>query len=155
MALGPGDIDSQLVSAAVAGEMKYTDFRMIGSQTSATTAGDVGGSGSGSGSARMGVWKTVVPEEKGPLTAFAAHLYAPLLSTASFSQQAQVVRVWGSKGDSLACRRGSASMRLGLVNAIAWHPYQLLFATGGGDAVVSICEVDSAGQQAATHQTTA
>lgn len=57
-----------------------------------------------------------------------------------------MVRVWGRRGDSLACRRVAvsslASLRVGSMNAIAWHPYQLLFAVSGADAVVSIYEID-------------
>ena len=58
----------------------------------------------------------------------------------------QVVRVWGRRGDSLACRRVAISppvpQRPGSMNTIAWHPYQLLFAVSGADAVVSIYEID-------------
>ncbi len=39
----------------------------------------------------MGAWKTVRAEDKGSLSAFAAHPYAPLLATASFSQNSQAL----------------------------------------------------------------
>lgn len=58
---------------------------------------------------------------------------------------AQVVRLWGPRGDALAYRRGVAGLlaapRLGSINSIAWHPYRPLFACGGADAIVAIYEV--------------
>lgn len=38
----------------------------------------------------MGAWKSVRAEDRGPLSAFAAHPYAPLVATASLSQNTQV-----------------------------------------------------------------
>ncbi len=58
---------------------------------------------------------------------------------------AQVVRLWGPRGDALAYRRGVAGLlaapRLGSIDSIAWHPYRPLFACGGADAIVAIYEV--------------
>jgi hypothetical protein len=54
--------------------------------------------------------------------------------------------VWGPRGEALGYRRAAASylahQRLGSINCISWHPYQLLFACGGVDALVAVCEVD-------------
>ena len=79
MALGPGDWDSQLLTGSGSGEIKYTDFRLLPPETEG-----------GPPAARMGAWKTVSVDDHGPLSAFAAHPYAPLLATASFSQNSQV-----------------------------------------------------------------
>jgi hypothetical protein len=76
MALGPGDWDSQLVTAACGGDMKYTDFRLVPAEA-------------GQPPAQMGAWKSLRAEDRGPLSAFAAHPNAPLLATASLSQNAQ------------------------------------------------------------------
>lgn len=78
MALGPGDWDSQLVTAGGGGDVRYTDFRLVPEDDS------------GAASAQMGAWKSVRAEDRGPLSAFASHPYAPLLATASLSQNAQV-----------------------------------------------------------------
>lgn len=78
MALGPGDWDSQLVTAAGGGDMRYADFRLLPADEGLPP------------SAQMGAWKSVRAEDRGPLSAFAAHPYAPLLATASLSQNAQV-----------------------------------------------------------------
>ena len=89
LALGPGEADNQLIAVTEAGEMKYIDFRMTTGQTSASVAGE-GFPPLNSSSARMGVWKTVAPDDKGPLCAVAAHPYAPLLATSSLTPQSQV-----------------------------------------------------------------
>ena len=77
MALGPGDWDSQLVTAACGGDMKYTDFRLLPAEEGHPP------------SAQMGVWKSLHAEDRGPVSAFAAHTHAPLLATASLSQNVQ------------------------------------------------------------------
>jgi hypothetical protein len=77
MALGPGDWDSQLVTAACGGDMKYTDFRLLPGEEGRAP------------SAQMGVWKSLHAEDRGPVSAFAAHPHAPLLATASLSQNVQ------------------------------------------------------------------
>lgn len=89
MALGPGEVDNQLIIVTAAGEMKFIDFRMTTGQASAAAAGE-GHPPFSSSSARMGVWKTVQPDDKGPLCAVAGHPYAPLLATSSLSPQSQV-----------------------------------------------------------------
>lgn len=89
MALGPGEVDNQLIIVTGAGEMKFIDFRMTTGQASASVAGE-GFPPFNSSSARMGVWKTVAPDDKGPVCAVAAHPYAPLLATSSLAPQSQV-----------------------------------------------------------------
>lgn len=135
MALGPGDWDSQLVTAACGGDMKYTDFRLLPAEEGRAP------------SAQMGVWKSLHAEDRGPVSAFAAQPHAPLLATASLSQNVQasekatvlistghcswlcawmawprsqacltanmcdamqMVKLWGPRGDMLAYRRSSA-----------------------------------------------
>lgn len=77
MALGPGDWDSQLVTAGCGGDMKYTDFRLLPAEEGQAP------------SAQMGVWKSLYAEDRGPVSAFTAHPHAPLLATASLSQNVQ------------------------------------------------------------------
>ena len=101
MAQGPGEHEHQLVAASASGELKYMDFRLtegsgqLSGQLSGQSSGDsqplFSSSGaSGSSAARMGIWKRVQLEDHVPISTFAAHPYAPLLST--FSPQSQVWR---------------------------------------------------------------
>jgi hypothetical protein len=90
MALGPGDWDSQLVTGASNGEIKLMDFRV--GTGGAGGAGEASSPKDAAAAARMGVWKTVKTEDKGILSAFSAHPYAPLLATASYSQSSQAGR---------------------------------------------------------------
>jgi len=95
MALGPGEHEHQVVAASASGELKYMDFRLTegnghlsGQSSSESGSGQLVSSGSGVGAARMGIWKRVQPDDHAPISTFAAHPYAPLLST--FSPQSQV-----------------------------------------------------------------
>ena len=97
MALGPGEHEHQLVAASASGELIYMDFRLTegSGQLSGQSSGESqqlfsSGGAVGSSSARMGIWKRVQPEDNVPMSTFAAHPYAPLLST--FSPQSQVWR---------------------------------------------------------------
>jgi hypothetical protein len=97
MAQGPGEHEHQLVAASASGELKYMDFRLTegSGQLSGQSSGDsqplFSSGASGSSAARMGIWKRVQPEDHVPISTFAAHPYAPLLST--FSPQSQVWRL--------------------------------------------------------------
>ena len=94
MALGPGEHEHQLVVASASGELKYVDFRLTegSGQLSGQSSGDslphFSSGATGSSAARMGTWKRVQLEDHVPISTFAAHPYAPLLST--FSPQSQV-----------------------------------------------------------------
>lgn len=87
MALGPGELDNQLVAGTTSGDIKYVDFRMTSGQVSAPTPGE---GHAPFCSARMGVWKTVHSDERAPISAFAAQPYSPLLATSSLTPQSQV-----------------------------------------------------------------
>lgn len=82
MALEPGGVKDQLVTAAADGEMKMVDFRMLG-DAAAAGIGLSGAAGSGS----LGVWKTVnASATSRNLSALAAHPNAPLLATGTATQ---------------------------------------------------------------------
>lgn len=83
MALEPGGMKDQLITAAADGEMKMVDFRMLGDASAAANgpAGNAGSSGS------LGVWKTVnASATSRNLSALAAHPNAPLLATGTATQ---------------------------------------------------------------------
>ena len=95
MALGPGEHEHQVVVASAGGELKYMDFRLTegnghlsGQSSGESGSGQLVSSGSGAGAARMGIWKRVQPDDHAPISTFAAHPYAPLLSTFSPHSQA-------------------------------------------------------------------
>lgn len=80
MALEPGGLKDQLVTAAADGEMKMTDFRMLGDASAAASA-------PGSGAGSLGVWKTVnASATSRNLSALAAHPHSPLLATGTATQ---------------------------------------------------------------------
>ena len=98
MAVGPGEHEHQVVAASASGELRYMDFRLTegSGQLSGQSSGESGqlfSSSSGASAARMGIWKRVQPDDHAPMSTFAAHPYAPLLST--FSPQSQV-NMYGS-----------------------------------------------------------
>ncbi|CAK0786809.1 hypothetical protein CVIRNUC_010023 [Coccomyxa viridis] len=146
MAVEPGGLKDQLVTAAADGELKFIDFRVLGE---GNTAGSGGGSafamqppaGSGSGtSGTLGVWKTVnACSNSRNLSALAAHANAPLLATGTASQ---VVKLWSALGEQLGVIRATTSLldsrRPGPVNTLAFHPYQPSLASGGGDTIVNL-----------------
>lgn len=68
MVLEPGGVSNQMVTGTSTGELKFIDFRVVGS------------------TGQMGVWKSVEAHTKGAMTAMAAHPYSPLLATATATQ---------------------------------------------------------------------
>lgn len=81
MALEPGGLKDQLVTAAADGEMKMIDFRMLGDASAAAAVPSSGAGGS------LGVWKTVnASATSRNLSALAAHPHSPLLATGTATQ---------------------------------------------------------------------
>ncbi|CAL8465312.1 g4847 [Coccomyxa elongata] len=142
MALEPGGVKDQLVTAAADGEMKMVDFRML-SDTAAAGNGPSGGATVGGS---LGVWKTVnASATSRNLSALAAHPNAPLLATGTATQ---VVKLWSALGEQLGVIRATTSLldsrRPGPVNTLAFHPYQLALASGGGDSIVNLYNIQAA-----------
>ncbi|CAL5222212.1 g4544 [Coccomyxa viridis] len=149
MAVEPGGLKDQLVTAAADGELKFIDFRVLGEGNTAGSSGESAfamrpPSNSGSGtSGTLGVWKTVSasPNSRN-LSALVAHPNAPLLATGTASQ---VVKLWSALGEQLGVIRATTSLldsrRPGPVNTLAFHPYQLSLASGGGDTIVNLYSV--------------
>ena len=85
MALEPGGLRNQMVTAAADGELKLIDFRMLGDAGGNAPAGLANGGNAPGGS--MGVWKTVSASATSRnLSALAAHPNAPLLATGTSTQ---------------------------------------------------------------------
>jgi regulator-associated protein of mTOR len=75
---------------------------------------------------------------RAPMTAFAAHEYAPVMASGSHHQ---FLRIFNYDGESLAQIRhheGYFRQRIGPVSALAWHPYKMLVSVGAIDPIVSL-----------------
>lgn len=61
---------------------------------------------------------------------------------------AQVVKLWSALGEQLGVIRATTSLldsrRPGPVNTLAFHPYQLALASGGGDSIVNLYNIQAA-----------
>ncbi len=59
--------------------------------------------------------------------------------------RAQVVKLWSALGEQLGVIRATTSLldsrRPGPVNTLAFHPYQLSLASGGGDTIVNLYSI--------------
>ena len=138
MALGPGEHEHQVVAASVSGELKYMDFRLTegnghlsGQSSSESGSGQLVSSGSGVGAARIGIWKRVQPEDHAPISTFAAHPYAPLLST--FSPQSQVSPRPPCKSTELPCNISFSAALIASVWQRQCRRHRLLDVKRAGD----------------------
>ena len=87
MALEPGGLRDQMVTAAADGELKLIDFRMLGDAGGNAVPGLANGGGNAPNGGSMGVWKTVnASATSRNLSALAAHPNAPLLATGTSTQ---------------------------------------------------------------------
>jgi regulator-associated protein of mTOR len=140
MALEPGGLKDQLVTAAGDGEMKLIDLRMLGEREGAAFGG-----AQSAVAANMGVWKTVnASQTSRNLSALAAHPHAPLLATGT---KTQVVKLWSVLGEQLGVIRATTSLldsrRPGPVTTLVFHPYSLSLASGGGDSIVNLYSIQA------------
>ncbi|XP_058214721.1 regulatory-associated protein of TOR 1-like isoform X3 [Rhododendron vialii] len=66
---------------------------------------------------------------KGSLTALAVHRHAPIIASGSAKQ---MIKVFNMKGQPL----GSMRYKMGSLNCLTFHPYQILLAAGAADALL-------------------
>ncbi|KAI8557185.1 hypothetical protein RHMOL_Rhmol05G0316600 [Rhododendron molle] len=66
---------------------------------------------------------------KGSLTALAVHRHAPIIASGSAKQ---IIKVFNMKGQPL----GSMRYKMGSLNCLTFHPYQILLAAGAADALL-------------------
>lgn len=59
-----------------------------------------------------------------------------------------MVKLWSALGEQLGVIRATTSLldsrRPGPVNTLAFHPYQLALASGGGDSIVNLYNIQAA-----------
>lgn len=117
MALEPGGLKDQLVTAAADGEMKMIDFRMLPNAAAAPASGggsggDSGGGGGGGGA--LGVWKTVKTSATSRnLSALVAHPHAPLLATGTATQACVRLHEPRTALPACVCARSEIAIPLG------------------------------------------
>lgn len=65
----------------------------------------------------------------------------------------QVLKLWSPRGEMQGVIRATApflAQRVGPVNCLAFHPYRLLLASGGGDSVIALYPIVSASNEHGT-----
>ena len=58
----------------------------------------------------------------------------------------QVLKLWSPRGEMQGVIRATApflAQRVGPVNCLAFHPYRLLLASGGGDSIIALYPIVS------------
>ena len=124
LAAEPGRMAHQLVLAYRNGSISFADCRMAGSTVEAS------------------LWKSIEGHSKGNVTTVCGHSSAPLFATATASQ---VVKVWSMGGEQVGVVRAHTSFlsqRIGPVTCLAFAPYSLTLASGGGDSICAVYSLD-------------
>ncbi|XP_074576621.1 regulatory-associated protein of TOR 1-like isoform X1 [Curcuma longa] len=115
----PGLDPTKIVSASLAGDIQFLDFRNQSEPYLTFHA------------------------HRGSLTALAIHRHAPIIASGSAKQ---VVKVFSLKGEQLGTIRyypTFMAQRIGSVSCLTFHPYKVLLSIGAVDACVSIYADDS------------
>eukprot|EP00271_Cylindrocystis_brebissonii_P008119 TRINITY_DN22146_c0_g1_i1.p1 TRINITY_DN22146_c0_g1~~TRINITY_DN22146_c0_g1_i1.p1 ORF type:complete len:1612 (-),score=347.58 TRINITY_DN22146_c0_g1_i1:1787-6622(-) len=110
----PGSDHTKVVTASVAGDIRFTDLRM-GLQP-----------------------YQGVDAHRGSLSTLAVHRHAGVMASGSAKQY---IKVFNMSGDQLSMVRYHNSFlgqRIGPVTSLHFHPYSVLLAAGASDSVVSI-----------------
>ncbi|KAI7745103.1 hypothetical protein M8C21_017803 [Ambrosia artemisiifolia] len=110
----PGLYPTKIVSASQAGDIQFLDIR---NQNEAYLT---------------------INAHRGSLTAFAIHRHAPLVASCSAKQLIKVFNTEGERLDTIRYSPNFMAQKVGSATSLAFHPYQILLATGSTDAYVSI-----------------
>lgn len=124
MAVEPGETEKQFVLGFRNGTISFHDWRM--SDTSASTS----------------LWRTLEGHSKGNVAAICAHETAPLVATATASQ---VVKIWNMRAEQVGVVRPQTSILaqpIGPATCLAFAPYSLQLASGGGDAICAVYSLE-------------
>ena len=84
-----------------------------------------------------------IDAHRGSLTALAVHRHAPIIASGSAKQ---LIKVFNLEGDQLGTIRYHPTFmaqKIGPVNCLTFHPYQVLLAAGAADAFVTLYADDS------------
>jgi len=102
----PGLDPTKIVSASQAGDIQFLDIRRQGGDSYLT-----------------------INAHRGSLTSLAVHRHAPIVASGSAKQ---LIKVFNLKGQQL----GSMRYKIGSLNCLTFHPYQVLLAAGAADALL-------------------
>lgn len=111
----PGLDPAKIVSASQAGDIQFLDIRN-----------------------HKDAYLTI-DAHRGSLSALAVHRHAPIIASGSAKQ---LIKVFSLEGEQLGTIRyhhpSFMAQKIGSVNCLTFHPYQVLLAAGSADACVSI-----------------
>ena len=112
-------IGSKIVSASQAGDIQFLDIR---NQSDAYLTIDA---------------------HRGSLTALAVHRHAPIIASGSAKQLIKVFSLEGEQLGTIRYHPTFMAQKIGPVNCLAFHPYQVLLAAGAADPFVTLYADDS------------
>ena len=124
MVAEPGGLEHQVVLGYRSGNISFLDCRMSG------------------GRAQSSLLRSIEGHSKGHVTTVCSHPHAPLFATATASQ---VVKVWSMRGEQVGVVRAHTSFlpqRIGPITCLAFSPYSLSLASGGGDSICAVYLMD-------------
>lgn len=125
MVADPGGIENRLVLGYRNGILNFLDCRVLSSS-----------------SPGVSLLRSVEGHSKGNVTTLCGHSQAPLLASATTSQ---VVKVWSLRGDQVGVVRPHSSILgqpIGPATCLAFAPYSLQLASGGGDSICAIYSLE-------------
>lgn len=114
----PGMDSLKIVSASLAGDLKFLDVR-----NSTKPYSDVNA-------------------YNGSLSAIAVHRHAPIIASGSAKQFIKVFNVNGEPLNNIRYHNSFLGQRIGPVSALSFHPYKVYLAAGATDSIVSIYSGD-------------
>ncbi|XP_073297901.1 regulatory-associated protein of TOR 1-like isoform X1 [Primulina huaijiensis] len=114
MGFQPGLEPAKLVSASQAGNIQFLDMR-----------------------AAKKTYLTI-EAHRGSLTALAVHRHAPLIASGSAKQFIKIFNLRGNQLGTIRYHPTFMAQKIGSVNCLTFHPYQVLLAAGAADSCVSI-----------------
>lgn len=118
----------QLVLGYRNGSISFLDCRMLGSPPS------------------VALMRNIEGHSKGNMTVLCGHDYAPLLASATSSQ---VVKLWNMNGEQVGVVRAHSSILgqpIGPITCLAFSPFSLQLASGGGDSICAVYTLDVGSQ---------
>jgi regulatory associated protein of mTOR len=78
-----------------------------------------------------------------PLNTLSIHDYASVIATGSQKQFVKVLNTNGKSLNTIRYHDGFLGQRIGPVNSLAFHPHQLLLASGCRDRYISIFKLSA------------
>lgn len=125
----PGGVENQLILGYRNGTLNFLDCRVMGGA-----------------SPSVSLLRSVEGHSKGNMTTLCGHSYAPLIASATTSQ---VVKIWSLRGEQVGVVRPHSSILgqpIGPTTCLAFAPYSLQLASGGGDSICAVYSLELGSQ---------